>query len=241
MSVSAGLLDLSAGLLAGYTSYLTTTGAPTVRFSPSTVQPRIGFSAGTVLPDPIVVAANDSLRIYTGTFAPPTLTNNGFLALEGNAVLNTALTSNLGSAIVVRGTNTTSAASVTITNGFTNAGIFRLVAEGAGYSVAASLGAGTLTNAATGTLEFLSGAGGTRAIAAGLVDNFGAFNAAYSGAVNGPLDQRGSLTVAATQTLTVTGLTRLLDGSTTTVLGTFTKSGGCSATVGASFSGTTCP
>ena len=171
LMVSNGLLDLSAGVLANFTGFLTTTGTPTVRFTTATVQPRINFSAGTVLPDPFVVPAGDSLRITTGTFAPPSVVNNGRLVLEGNAILTTALTTGPGSVLRVRGTNATGSVNATITNGFTNTDTLELVAESAGYAVMLNVATGTLTNASTGVLRSVAGTGGgTRTLAAQLTN-----------------------------------------------------------------------
>ena len=73
----------------------------------------------------------------------------------------------------------------------------------------------------------MPGPGGGRTLAASLLDNFGTLSANFGLTANTAIDQRGIATVAAARTLTVSGLLRLFTGSTTTVNGTLTRTGGC--------------
>ncbi|MBK7905105.1 MAG: hypothetical protein IPJ78_00915 [Gemmatimonadetes bacterium] len=181
-TVTGGTLDLLGGVVTGYTGRLVTTGAPTVRFTVPTVQPRVTFSATTVLPDPFTVPANDSLRVFGGTFAPPSLTNDGLLILEGAPTITSAVTTGTGSTIRVRGTGIAGAPTATFTNPLTNAGAIELTAEAAGYN--GVLIVPTLSNTATGTLTSLAGSGGTRTFTGTLV-NAGAVNIPYDLSING--------------------------------------------------------
>ena len=93
---------------------------------------------------------------------------------------------------------------------------------------------GTLVNAPTGTIAALPGiAIGTRTLVAGLLGNFGTLNANVSLTLTAPMDQRGTVTVLASRTLTISGLLSLYTGSNTNVLGALVKSGGGT--------GATCP
>ncbi len=162
---AGGTLDLTAGQVTGTAGFFVTTGAPTVRFLASSMQPRVNLSATTVLPDPFTIAATDSLRIYNGTFAPPSLVNNGLLTLEGPVTLTTALTANAGSTIRARGLATTGNGTPTITNAFTNHGALELATENAGYAVSITVPTGTVVNATDGTILSAAGSGGTRTLA----------------------------------------------------------------------------
>ena len=240
LAVSNGLLDLSAGVVAGYTSYLTTTGTPTVRFTTATVQGRIGLATGALVPDPFVIPAGDSLRLYTGTFAPPSLTNNGSLLLEGTAVLTTALTTGAGSLLRVRGNNVTSSVNATITNAFTNTAALELIALDGGYSVQLNVG-GTLTNASTGTIEFQVGSNGSRTFSVPLLDNLGTVTASSSASISGSVNQRNVLSVLATRALAISGALALFNGSVTTATGGTLTRGSCSISGSPTFSGFACP
>ena len=92
----------------------------------------------------------------------------------------------------------------------------------------------TLEGVPTGTIAALPGiAIGTRTLVAGLLGNFGTLNANVSPTLTAPMDQRGTVTVLASRTLTISGLLSLYTGSNTNVLGTLVKSGGGT--------GATCP
>ena len=240
LTFAGGTVDLTAGSVSGVGALVSTTGTTALLLAPAQVQPRLNLSAATTIPMALTIGATDSLRVR-GTFAPTTLTNNGSLLLEGTTTVNTALTSGAGSSILVRGITASGAANVTFANGFTNNGLFRIIAQDAAYAVAANFGANTLTNAANGTIDLALGSNGSRTLTAALVDNSGAFTANFNGTVTGAIAQRGTLTVAATRSLTVSGLTTLFAGSTTTATGgTLTLTGGCS-NQGGTFTGFTCP
>ena len=240
LTFAGGTVDLTAGSVSGVGALVSTTGTTALLLAPAQVQPRLNLSAATTIPMALTIGATDSLRVR-GTFAPTTLTNNGSLLLEGTTTVNTALTSGVGSSILVRGITASGAANVTFANGFTNNGLFRIIAQDAAYAVAANFGANTLTNAANGTIDLALGSNGSRTLTAALVDNSGAFTANFNGTVTGAIAQRGTLTVAATRSLTVSGLTTLFAGSTTTATGgTLTLTGGCS-NQGGTFTGFTCP
>ena len=242
LTINTGAVDLTGGLISGYGGRFITTGAAAVQFQPSNVQPRVTFAATTTVPVSLTVGVSDSLRVLGGTFAPTALVNNGFVGLEGTLTVNTAYTSGAGSTLAVRGVS--QLANVTFTNGFTNNGTLTLNAEGAGYAVTLGLGAQTLTNSATGTIAIQQGSAGSRTINAGLLDNLGSIQANATATIGAPVDQRGTMTVAAARTLTVSGLLSLYTGSSTTVTGTLVKTGTCSALGGAISGagvGATCP
>jgi len=170
-----GDVDLRPGIVFGRNSFFVTTGAPTLRFEAADVRPRLTLSAGTVLPEPFTVPAGDTLRLLNGTFAPPALTNDGVLAMEGSPVINTqSLTTGAGSTLLAIGINTAGAGAViaTFTNGFTNTALIELTATNTGYAAELRVTNGTLTNAASGTVRSSIGTGGGRTLGAQL-DNSG--------------------------------------------------------------------
>lgn len=173
ITFAGGSVDLDGGLIAGRDGFFVTTGSPTLQMTNATVRPRITLSATTVLPDPFEVPSADTLRLLNGTFAVPALTNNGVLALEGSAVLNTpTLTTGSGSTILARGISVAGAgtANVTITNGFINTATIDLTAASTAYNVTLNIPNGELTNSATGVLRSVIGNGGARSLNAQLVN-----------------------------------------------------------------------
>ncbi len=175
LSFAGGAVDLRSGIIAGRDAFLLASGTTSLQFESASVRPRITLGATVTLPDPVVVPSGDTLRVLNGTFAPPSLTNNGVLALEGTAVVTTpTLNTGSGSTILVRGINVSGAGSagVTFTNGFTNTATIDLTAISTGYTVSLSVTGGTLVNGPTGVLRSLAGSGGSRTLAAAL-DNQG--------------------------------------------------------------------
>ncbi len=239
LTVSGGDVDVRAGLISGNGRFITT-GAPTVRFAPATLQPRVTFSATTVLPEPLLIGASDSVRVLDGVLAPASLTNSGRLLLEGDASVPTPVTNATGGLLWVRGNAAGGTATATLGGGLVNEGTVRLEAQDGGYATSLSAGTATLTNAAGGVLEVNSGSGGTRALTAGLLDNLGTMSVNATAMVNGPVNQRGQLNVAVARTLTITGVLQLFTGSNTVALGTLSSSGGC-VNLGGVLSGFLCP
>lgn len=241
LSVSGGTLDLTAGLLDGPTGTLSTNGTTVAFTTTATVRPRLTLAASTV-PGTFTVPVGDSLTL-TGGSPTMTLVNNGLLVLQDAMTLNGSLTTGVGSTISVRSNALVGSSTVTIPNGFTNNGLIELTTADAGYTTTLAVTTGTLTNAATGTITTLAGAGGARVLTAPLLDNFGVINVNMSLTSNGAIDQRNALTIASTRTHTITGLLRLLAG-TTTVNGTLIKSGGCTnlgGVITGGGTGATCP
>jgi len=239
---SNGTIDLTAGVVTGSSSYFVTTGTPTVRFTAQTVQPRVGLSAGSILPDPFVIANGDSLRVY-GSFAPPSLTNNGLLLLEGTGgVMNTALTTGATSIIRVRGGAAMGSTNFTIANGFTNNGAIELTSIDGGYSATLTMTGATLTNAAGATLTSVAGQGGGRTLQMLMLENLGTFTVNSSTTANHAINQYGTLNVNAPAVLTVQGVLTLFTGSSTSIFGTINKNGGCVLNgTPTLLQGTTCP
>jgi hypothetical protein len=228
---NGGAFNLETGTMLGSTGTFQTLGTTVARFQPANVRPALNFSAGTTVPVAFVTAAlTDTVRVRGGTFAPTSLVNNGQLLLEGVSTINTATFTNGATGLVsVQGSNALGNASVQIPQGMTNSGILRLTTFDAGYSVALGFGTSTLTNAAGSTLDIAQGAGGTRSLTAGAIDNLGTIAGNATGTINGPISQRSLLTVATSRTLTLSSLLTLFSGSTVNVTlgGTLNASGGC--------------
>ena len=221
LTVTGGTLDLTAGTVSGYAGTLSTAGTTLLLTTPAPARTRLAL-ATTTMPGAFTIPAGDSLRLVTGTFAAPTLVNDGTLVVEDAVTVTSTLTTGAGSTLLVRGSTAYGAGTLTVPTGFTNTGTIDLTSVGIGYTAQLTVTAGTLVNASTGTLLASVGAGGTRTLAA-------------------PVTSSGALTVASGASLTITGLLQLLDGSVTTASGTLTKSGGCTQSGSITLIGTSCP
>jgi len=159
------------------------------------------------------------------------LDNQGLLVARGTSALNGALTTGATSTLRLEGDGFVSAATLTVANGFTNTGALELTAINAAISAQLTVTAGTLTNAASGTISALAGTGGARTLAAelnnlGLVTVSQALTLGRASAVHGNggtisvsggdltisqsgttpnFTNTGTLTVGAGRTVTVSG------------------------------------
>ncbi len=112
-----------------------------------------------------------------------------------------------GQTVWVRGSGPGSSTSFVVTNGFVNSGTLRLESVDGGYNTYFYINNGALTNAGGGVVNINNGEGGARIFSANLL-NQGAFNANESvafGTSNGVYENDGAFTIAAGQTMTLTG------------------------------------
>ncbi|HWD20921.1 MAG TPA: LamG-like jellyroll fold domain-containing protein, partial [Verrucomicrobiae bacterium] len=133
-----------------------------------------------------------------------------------------------GQTIWLRGDNNTGGATITFTNGFSNAGALRLESFNQGWESSISVQNGSLTNTATGVININQGYGGPRNVTANITNNgtvnlnfgavwtasrlfnFGAWNVNYTSTLSAPAggaiwENDNALNVAAGQTLTLNG------------------------------------
>ena len=137
---------------------------------------------------PFTNAAGQTLTLVGSTINMP-VDNQGTIIASGNTAINGALTTTAGSILRIGQVDgSTSQATLTVANGFSNLGAIELtVIFGAAYNAQLTVTSGTLTNAAGGTISALPGAaaGGARIIAAQL-DNQGTVTVNTPLTINAP-------------------------------------------------------
>jgi hypothetical protein len=235
VSVSGGVLDLTAGQFNGPSGTLNTTGV-TLSFNITSARTRFTLNTTTV-PGTFTIPAGDSLRLVSGT-PTMTITNNGRLVFQGTTTFTGSVaTGDTTSVIELRSSNLHSSATTTFATGFTNTGRIELNAADASYTTSLNLAAGTLVNAPTGVIRSVAGTG-SRLIAA-VLDNQGLLDLLYpltlaepsaahlnSGTINAnaanltvtqtgttpSFTNSGSILLGAGRTLSVTGGTLNLTG-----------------------------
>lgn len=242
VTFAGGAVDLRFGSVLGGAGGITSNGTSSFQLNPATFEPRLSITGNAISPSPITIAAGDSLRLNGGSFSPSALTVDGTLILEGVHTLNTSgLTVNTGGLMLVRSSNATAGAALTVTAPFTTNGTVRLTSIDANRPTSLSLGASALTIGATGVLETLAGTGGARTVTTGGIDNSGAMLFGTSTAVSGAIAQRNLMNVSVGATVALQNPITLFTSSVTTNLGTLTLTGGCLIDGTPSLTGFVCP
>src|SRR5262249_5171041 len=129
-------------------------------------------------------AAGVTLSLTDSTLSGAPFANHGTLLAQGTSVLNGTMTTAAGS--LLRVAADVGGAALTVLNGFTNSGAIELTNISQNWSSTLAVTNGTLVNAAGASLSALPGAGSGNRI------------------LTGNLDNRGTLTVAQTLTVTLT-------------------------------------
>ncbi|HYT94074.1 MAG TPA: hypothetical protein VEL76_35490, partial [Gemmataceae bacterium] len=170
-----------------------------------------------------------TLTITTSTINAP-LDNQGTLVNQGSSAINGNFRSDPASTLQL-GNQSFGDSVLTFADGFTNRGAIELTeSAGRGFSDTLRVSAGTLTNAATGTISSLPGSGGGVRTLAAQLDNQGTLTVEQAltiDKVSAAHTNSGTISVASGQTLTIsTGvLTNLnagtLTGGTYLIAGTF--------------------
>jgi hypothetical protein len=204
----------------------------------------LNFTDVTVVgPGTFINPATRALTLRSSTIDAP-FTNAGLLTVVTPSTVNGALTAPAGSVIRIASDGSVGTSSLTVTDGFTNAGAIELSATASTYTSVLAVPNGTLVNAPGGTISALLGTGGVRTLNA-TVDNQGLIsvqhpltwnavnvNNTLGGAVN---VAGGNLTLAqsGTATATVTGTVTVGAGRAMTVNGgTIVQAGGVWAGTG---------
>jgi len=177
----------------------------------TTSEPTLTFSGIVTVNGPGVLTNAATLQLSADTINAD-LNNQGTLLVPtGVNAINGALTTATNSIIRVRGDGAVASAALTVANGFTNNGVIELTAiNGVGNTAALNVTSGTLTNAASGSIQSLAGAGGPRSLNA-QVTNLGTLTVEQSLTINNasalPLsfDGSGTLISSAAANLTLTG------------------------------------
>ncbi|MGE0161337.1 MAG: beta strand repeat-containing protein [Gemmatimonadales bacterium] len=234
LTLTGGSVDLDQGLVSGAgTLYLA--GSTAAQLTTATVTTPLQVANGVTIPGGITVPSNETLQLvgFTTISDPIVLQSGGTIQQTGTTEFNGALTMATGSVLRVGGLAGNS--TLTVANGFTNAGTIELTNATQGYSATLNVTTGTLVN--TGTLAILAPiTGGSRTISAALIDNLDTFLVDWGLTVSGALNQNDVLTVSSGRTMTVTGLLTLSAG-TTVVDGTLVASGGCTDAGGGPITG----
>ena len=213
LTVSGGALNLSAGTLAGDAAAALSLTNVALTMNTANVTSRVDFGTGTTLAVPLNIPVGDSLRVNGGTIAGAGVNVAGTLYSLASFTITAPLTTATTGVIDLQST------SLTTTQNWTNNGILKLSSNNGGLNTSVLMAGATLTNAATGTIEGLFGAGGGRVLTVGTLDNLGTLNVNAALTLGGILQQRGAFTVPATRVQTVNTL-NLQPGSNTSVLGT---------------------
>jgi fibronectin-binding autotransporter adhesin len=165
-TVNNGTLDLSTGSVTGtVTSRLTVNGA-TMAFTPSTVGIPMTLTTTSISGGSLTIGTSQTVTLINGGLSDPvTVSSGGTLLTHGTVSLTGALAISGGN-VRVRGQSTGSNATLTVANGFTNNGLIELTSADGGFSSTFAVTNGTLTNAGTGLIHSVAGAGGARTLAA---------------------------------------------------------------------------
>ncbi len=159
-----------------------------------------------------------TLNIGAGSTGAATFSMRGSSTFSGNIAA--------GQTILVQGDSSNSAATLTAANGFTNAGTITLetLSSTSSSNLAVSHATESLTNAATGIINVNTGTGGSRTIAANLVNN-GTVNLNESTTFtksSGSYTNNGDFNLADGKTLVINGSSQAFhqNGGSLDLLGT---------------------
>jgi hypothetical protein len=248
-TVSGGTLNLAGGTTSG-AGTLDLNGVTVGSFSTAAVTTLIAPDAATTFPGNLVtVPSGEQLRMVTGAMAAAvSVQSGGTYFSQGTVAQSGALTLPSGATLRVQGNPTFSTGTLTVANGFTNAGTIEMTDLG-GHAATLAITTGTLTQSPTGT--FTMTGTGTRTLALQL-DNQGTMNVSdnltlakasavhtNSGTINvtggvftltqsgttPSFTNTGTVAISAARTWNVTGGALVLTGGTTSGLGTLDLNG----------------
>ncbi|MDX8405222.1 MAG: LamG-like jellyroll fold domain-containing protein, partial [Mariprofundus sp.] len=193
---TAGTLDVAAGKTATITGGTTSmgaaslfgTGTGTIDINTGTLNlvSNLGISAGGVqfafsgastISGVGTLTNAGSFTLASDTVTAP-LVNSGTITVSGTSSINGSFTNNAGSTLTVSGTQV----SLTVANGFTNAGSINLTNNAGGNDITLIVNAGTLTNTGTVTIGGTSARG---SIMNAAISNLGTMSLSQKLAVSG--------------------------------------------------------
>ncbi len=166
----------------------------------------------------VTLASTSAPFVLRGNNTVDNITNAGTMVAQGNPnTVTDTYTSSVGSTLRVQCAAVFANAQLTVTNGFTNRGLIEFTGA-VNFFLGGRLTVtnGTLTNASTGIIRSLFGGAGGDHVVQGVVSNFGVLECAdwplqFAG---GPVTNQPSGTVRGGNTLDVTGVTYVDNGST---------------------------
>jgi len=176
-----GIFDMSLGTFNFNGGSIAAPGQ--MRFGGSTFNFRGGTTSGNA-----VLVANGTL-LYDSTSSP------AVFAASGPTQVNGAIAT--GQTLWISGRDIGGHATVTLTNGVTNAGTIRLESIDGGWQ---SHLTGNFTNQSGGVVETFAGTGGSRLIS-GAIENQGTLSINIATTLNGTFTNSGAVSVAANQRL----------------------------------------
>jgi hypothetical protein len=118
----------------------------------------------------LTVSSDSTLTLFRSPTVSAAVENAGTMVVKGSPSITGTYTSDTGSTIRVLGNLWTNASTLTLTGGFTNHGLIQLSSVDGAYDSALALTNGTLINSTDGTIEILTGTGGSRSISANLTN-----------------------------------------------------------------------
>ncbi len=169
--------------------FLTLTGS-TASYQPALSAMSLSLTNSTFTsPSTVTNSPARTLSLTDSTLNAP-LDNQGLLqALSGSSVISSAagaFTTTNTSTLRVQANNALGPTTLTVANGFTNNGLIELTSiNGPAQPATLSVTSGTLTNAATRTIDVLAGTGGARTLNAQL-NNQGTINLGTNLTINVP-------------------------------------------------------
>jgi hypothetical protein len=169
-TVSLGTLDLSAGSVSGQVSSTLSVTSGTLGFTTSTVTIPMTLSATAITGNAITIPNGETLTLLNGgVTAPITIQAGGTLVTLGTVSLSGTMSIASGGILRVQGQTFGGNATLTIANGFTNAGTIDLTSADAEFSSTLNVTNLILLNQGESARIFASaGSGGSRTLAAAL-------------------------------------------------------------------------
>ena len=128
------------------------------------------------------------------------------IRVDGDQSVGTLSLVNPNAILLLKGSQFTSQALLTVASGFVNQGIIELSSEDAGYESRLTVTTGTLTNAVGGVIRAVEGAGGPRNLNSNL-DNRGTLAVERDLTLNGNVANSGTVQLPAGKTLTIPSAT----------------------------------
>lgn len=224
-SVNSGLIDVVAGGLTvnlNGASSLTTSGTISIAAgtSVSVTNGSFGQGGGSIIGAGPLALTNVTV-LNTGTLingagrslwmrnvtANGPIQNDGTLTVVRSSAFNAAFIASSGSLLRIEPNGETGTTTLTVANGFTNAGDIELTSLVGGYNAELVVSAGTLLNASGGEIRSLPGTGGNRLLSARL-DNAGLLSVQHPltlAVVSGAASNSGVIEAAANLNIAQSG------------------------------------
>ncbi len=196
---------------------------------------------GTIIGAFFELPSGAAMRLRNATVSAD-FSNFGTAWVATNSTINGQLSNGAGSTLRVASDGSVGSTTLTLANGFANAGVVELSATSSAYASALNLGSGTLTNGAGGVLSVRRATGGGRSIV-GNVNNQGQLSMNGDGAsilaITGAFTNSGSIALelggltpgSGHDQITVSGLATLGGSLDVSLFGAYVPASGNSFTL----------